>query len=274
MIKKYLKRLNRYKSQQNNPDLSLSGHKPGTFEFKGLEQLSDNELEHLNNLLPWASWVVDRKGRRFGNRFSYNKRNNPEEIPDKRIVELNKRYDLSDKHVLEIGCFEGNHTIALATYAKKVTAIDSRVEHVVKTLTRCAMAQVSPSVHCWDVEDSTIPSQTDLNCDVLHHVGVLYHLLNPVEHLKRISPFVRDVIMLDTHVAPENVELKRYGEVQYWEFAEHGRDNPFAGMYGHAKWIVLKDLIQLLHSLGFSHVDVAEQRTERSGPRVLIYAHR
>ena len=45
-------------------------------------------------------------------------------------------------------------------------------------------------------------------------------------------------------------------------------------MYGHAKWIVLEDLVSLLKRLGFHNVDVAEQRDERNGPRVLIYANR
>lgn len=241
--------------------------------FPEIDRMSDEELQRLNELLPWSSWVVDANGRRFGNRFTANKRNEPETIPNYRNVELNKRYDLSDKHVLEIGCFEGNHTVDLASMARKVTGVDSRIEHVVKTLVRCAMAGLHPAVYCWDVEQE-IPLGLDLSCDVLHHCGVLYHLERPVEHLKRLAPLISTALLLDTHVAPEGGDLKVDAGVRYWHFDEHGRENPFAGMYGHAKWIVLEDLVGLLKRLGFNDVDVAERRDERSGPRVLIYANR
>ena len=217
--------------------------------------------------------MIDANGRRFGNRFTANKRNTPESLPDYRITELDKRYDLTNKHVLEIGCFEGNHTSALCARAKSVVGIDSRIEHVVKTLVRCSMAGLYPRVHCGDVEQE-VPEAVDLTCDVMHHVGVLYHLERPVEHLRRYTSLVGEALMLDTHVAPDDAPLGQDEGVRYWHFDEHGRDNPFAGMYGHAKWIVLEDLVGLLKDLGFASVDVAEQRAERSGPRVLIYANR
>lgn len=253
--------------------LPLKGFEPTTFSFPEIDRMSDEELQHLNELLPWSSWVVDANGRRFGNRFNETKRNEPESIPDYRNIGLHERFDLSDKHVLEVGCFEGNHTVELASVARKVTAVDSRIEHVVQTLVRCNMAGFHPAVHCWDVE-TEIPAGLDLTCDVLHHCGVLYHLERPVEHLQRFLPLVSSGLLLDTHVAPEGAELKEYAGVRYWYFGEHGRSNPFAGMYGHAKWIVLDDLCELLQQLGFASVDVAEQRYERSGPRVLIYASR
>lgn len=273
MLTRVYSGIRRRVSGPHHETILLKGYEPGSFDFPEVNRLSDEELQRLNELLPWSSWVVDKHGRRFGNRYTAHKRNEPETILDPRILELHKRFDLSDKHVLELGCFEGNHTVALASLAQRVTAIDSRIEHVVKTLVRCTMAGLHPGVHCWDAEQE-IPESLDLSCDVLHHVGVLYHLEYPVEHLRRLAPLVRHGIMLDTHVAPEGVEIKRDAGVRYWHFDDHSRDNPFAGMYGHAKWIVLDDLVGLLKDLGFRNVDVAQERAERSGPRVLIYANR
>jgi hypothetical protein len=46
-------------------------------------------------------------------------------------------------------------------------------------------------------------------------------------------------------------------------------------MHAHSKWLLLDDLVEILRSLaGFDRVDVAEQREERNGPRVLIFAER
>lgn len=109
MISRAIRRIQNRMMQASDPGLESRSHEPGMFPFPGIDELSDSELEHLNNLLPWASWVIDSKGRRFGNRYAVNKRNDPEVIPDHRILELDQRCSLSDKHVLEIGCFEGNH---------------------------------------------------------------------------------------------------------------------------------------------------------------------
>ena len=254
-------------------ELSFDGFEPGAPTFPGIDLLTDDELRELNSLLPWSSWVVDSKGRRFGNRFSAGKRNTPEIIPDKRILYLDEKCGLSGKTVLELGCFEGNHSVALAQRAGRVICVDSRIENVVKTLVRCSMANVSVSASCWDVE-RPVPEGLDLECDILHHVGVLYHLRDPVSHLKMIAPYARSAIMLDTHVAPSNVPLEEIDGIRVWRFLEHGRSNPFAGMYDHAKWIERDDLLTLLESLGFASVDLVQQRDERNGPRVLILAIR
>ena len=273
MLKRQVKRIVNLIGKNQETELPFSGYPPANADFACLSELSDEELERLNKLLPWSSWVVDNNGRRFGNQFNHNKRNSPELIPDRRIESLNQRNALAGKHVLEIGCFEGNHTVALAQISGSVTAVDSRIENVVKTLTRCAMAGLFPRVYHWNVEEK-VPSYMDPCCDVLHHVGVLYHLRDPVRHLKTICENVGHSVMLDTHVAPQQVELNEEDGIRFWEFSEHGRDNPFAGMYDKAKWLVLEDLVELLRSLGFKDVDVAEQREERNGPRVLVFASR
>ena len=84
--------------------------------------------------------------------------------------------------------------------------------------------------------------------------------------------------MLDTHVASENAKLHEYTvdgrAYRYLPYREGGREEPFAGMSDHAKWLVEEDLIAVLREAGFDKVDVAERRHERNGPRLLIYAGR
>ncbi len=104
-----------------------------------LDLLKDEELQRLNDLLPWSCFVLDAQGRAFGKAWSAKKRAQPQEIPDHRIVELNRRFPLETRDVLEIGCYEGIHTVALARLARRVMAVDSRIENVVKTIVRCAV---------------------------------------------------------------------------------------------------------------------------------------
>ena len=107
------------------------------------------------------------------------KRAEPQVIPDQRIVLLNKHFDPSDELVLEMGCFEGIHTIGLAQFPRQVTAIDARIENVVKPIVRCSLLGITPCVFKCDVEREPLPIKW-LSSDILHHVGVLYHLKDPV----------------------------------------------------------------------------------------------
>jgi hypothetical protein len=242
-----------------------------------VETLSDADLAELNELLPWACFIVDSRGRRFGKPMSPTKRNLPQQVPDRRIRMLDARFGLENKTVLEIGCFEGVHTAGLAQLAGHVKACDSRISNVVKTVVRCGMFQIVPTVFVWDVEQPPPPGQ-DVSCDVLHHVGVLYHLRDPVAHLKAIAPQVRRGLMLDTHYARVEDATETIAvdgrEYRYKNFKEGGRAEPFSGMYETAKWLLLDDLVWLLKNLGFSKVEVAEDRAERNGPRVLLFAER
>lgn len=253
-----------------------AGHAPGPLAGP-LEQLADLELATLNNLLPWHAFIIDGRGRRFGDAAWAGKRTEPQVIPDPRVLDMDRRFGLQDKTVLEVGCFEGVHTIALCRRSAHVIAIDSRVENVAKTLVRAAMFDCWPRAYVVDVEDHDADA-SHLAADVAHHVGVLYHLRDPVAHLTRLASYVRIGLMLDTHVAPDGQANSTYqscgGEWRYWRYGEGGRDDPFSGMYGHAKWLSLSDLQLALAASGFSKIDIVEQRDERNGPRVRLFAQR
>lgn len=242
--------------------------------IKYIDNLVDEELDLLNNLLPWASYVNDAKGRRFGKPYSSKKRFSPAKIPDPRIVELNLRYPLHDLSILEVGCFEGNHTVGLSMFSNRVTAIDSRIEHVVKTIVRTAMYGYRPNVFRLDLEQ---PFPDGLTFDLLHHVGVLYHLSNPIKHLNEILPHCT-ILMLDTHIATKEDRLQTFSyegiDYQYKSYKEAGRFSPFAGMQDHAKWLLEKDLLNILENNGFSHIEIVERRNERNGKRILLHAHK
>lgn len=258
-------------------DVSNGSHGNGGLQSYFLESLKNEDLCRLNNLLPWSCYVLDERGRRFGKPWSVGKRGTPQRIPDRRIIELDRRFPLRDLVVLEVGCFEGVHTVALARLARRVLAADSRVENVVKTIVRCAAFRTSPEVFVWNVEEG-IPKEPDLTCDILHHVGVLYHLADPVRHLRQVLPVVKKGVMLDTHIAREESAVDNYisegRSYRYMRYTEGGRKDPFSGMAKHAKWICEEDLVGLLHESGFSRVEVTERRPERNGPRVLIFASR
>ena len=242
-----------------------------------IERLTDDELEVLNELLPWQSFTVDALGRPFGRAAWVGKRVDPEPIPDPRILRFHQRFDLSDKHVLEIGCFEGAHTAALCSMSDRVTAVDARVENVVKTIVRCAFFGQAPTTLTADVE-TLDPSDPLLRADVCHHVGVLYHLADPIRHLRNLGAWADHGLMLDTHYATERDVTGEYDVdgrgYRFRHYVESGRADAFSGVKPHAKWLLLDDIVSELANAGFPHLEMVERREERNGPRVLLFAAR
>jgi tRNA (mo5U34)-methyltransferase len=256
--------------------LPLKGYKDNLNEIKYVDSLSDDDLVKLNGLLRWNCFVADRHGRRFGNSAWPGKRCEPQVIPDHRILLMNERFALRDKHVLEFGCFEGIHTVGLSMFAKKVTAVDARIENVVKTLARCALFGYSPTVFTCDVEVS-LTELVKVEADIACHIGVLYHLRDPVRHLLGLSRLVRQGVLLDTHYATDEEAQKVYGvngtTYRYKKYREINA-SVFAGIYDHAKWLRLDDIVRILRESGFQHVEIVETRQERNGARALLLADR
>ena len=272
-IKHFAKRMVAHAKRRKLPLTGWSGGQP----IPGVDGLDDHALAQLNVLLPWNCFVIDSHGRRFGNLAWSTKRSEPQVIPDPRILDFDRRFSLSGRSVVEIGCFEGIHTIALCRLAARVIAIDSRIDNVSKTIVRCAMFGHTPTVRVCDIE--RVPAdEAALRADFCHHVGVLYHLRDPVSHLLDLARWVGTGIMLDTHYALPEEATERYTagnrEWRYKRYGEYGERDPFSGMYDHAKWLSLDDLEKLLRLAGFDHVEIAERRNERNGPRALIFAHR
>jgi len=246
-------------------------------EIPFVDLLSDEDLAELNSLLRWHAFVVDRHGRPFGGVAWQGKRDHPQMIPDRRIVLMQERFGLANKHVLEVGCFEGIHTVGIEKFAARVTAVDGRIENVLKTIVRASLYGCYPTVFKCDVEK--VPADPALlHADVLHHVGVLYHLKDPVRHLLDIGRYIRTGVMLDTHYATED-DAKSFYEVdgrkfRYKYYREFGHKDVFSGLHPHSKWLPLDTIVTLLQETGFDRVDIVETRQERNGPRVLLFAAR
>jgi tRNA (mo5U34)-methyltransferase len=241
--------------------------------------MSDEQIAEMNRLLPWGAMTVDPTGRVVGNPWSSTKRNVPHDLIDHRQQAFAEAFPLTDRHVLEIGCFEGIHSLGLKLLGAKVTGVDSRVANILKTLSRLWLYGHTADVVLWDVEKpptEAVPQEWD----VLHHVGVLYHLTNPVEHLLEVLPRTRHAVLLDTHVADDAASAKLSYEVNGASFSYRRKPeplaahSPFAGMKDHAKYLLIDDIVELFRQSGFTDVRLVEDRAERNGRRVTVWAFR
>jgi tRNA (mo5U34)-methyltransferase len=242
-----------------------------------IDLLSDHDLKRLNEILPWKCYLLDRHGRRFGDAASERKRNEPEVLPDQRIVQLSKVQPLTGKTVLEVGCFEGVHSVSLAMQGAIVHALDSRIENIIKTIVRCKLLGANIKPILMNLEDFDAMSVLE-HYDACCHIGVLYHLTDPVRHLKTLAKNIRSSILLDTHyIHPSMVSDQYISDGLAYKCRierEYGRDEVFSGMKPFSRWLTMKDLVETLESSGFEFISVLSDRVERNGPRVTLIASR
>jgi tRNA (mo5U34)-methyltransferase len=220
--------------------------------------LSNEIISQANSLYDWQTKTVLPNGETLGaNRPG--KRTKPSEIPDRRIKKLDEIIELKGKSVLELGCLEGAHTLGLLNYTNDVTAIDCRLVNVAKTLLKVSLFNKSAKVLCCNADELTV---ADGKFDVVFHCGVLYHLENPVSHMKNLADMT-DCMLLDTHIVRgNNAECEGYGGKRV-----HEGKGIFAGRGGHAHWLQLDELKRLCSDLNFE-INELEYREERNGHRI------
>lgn len=236
--------------------------------------LSDQALADINQALPWFAGTALPDGRVVGNIGTReHKRDTLQAVPDKRIVQLHRRVDLAGKTVLEVGCFEGIHTLGLLQMGADVVAIDVRPLNVIKTLARLAAHGCATRVHVVDLEDPAVVLGA---FDVVFHCGVLYHLEDPVTHLLKAMQACR-VMYLDTHVAEQGRDddmlLVSGRRFRGYRHGEGGWQDPFSGRGSSAFWLRQDDLLTLLDEGGFD-CELWSERAERNGARVGLLAVR
>jgi len=236
---------------------------------------SDADLHEINQLLDWHAGAPLPDGRILGSiERKPSKHAAPGVIPDARIRLLNKLTPLKNKKVLEIGCFEGIHTAGLKTFDCDLTAIDVRPQNVIKTLTRLSWHGLSAEVFQYDAE-AIEPSFPQF--DIVFHIGVLYHMMRPVQHLHNIV-HIGELLFLDTHVATEGPDVKSFdvGGKTYrgQAYVEGGWKNPFSGKDPSALWLTEESLMDALAHAGFAQTRLLQRRDERNGLRLLVLAGR
>jgi len=233
-----------------------------------LRRMDAKQLKSVNQLVPWKTYSLDHLGRRVGRQSSFLKRADAQVIHDERINNLNSIVELKGATVTEFGCLEGFHTIQLAELQGQVTGVDARIENLVKTHLRSLVYGHSVKTILIDLDDmSQLQSEkvkSAICCDVLVHIGVLYHLTNPIKHLELVLPTVRRAILLDTHHS--NTSNQIY-------VREFGRHDIYSGMSDSSLWLSKDEILQILRANSFE-IRSLTFREETNGPRLSLVAIR
>lgn len=177
--------------------------------------------------------------------------------------------------VLEVGACEGQHTVLLAPFCREVVALEVRPRNVVGALIRQLIHGVRNVENL--VMDAREVGPHLGRFDLIFHVGVLYHLPDPVEHLFRLKG-LGDALLLDTHYAtedlsfPEDTLRRGAGAYRTRLYREQGWSDAFSGVEEASRWLYRDDLLSLVREIGFPRIEVLREKREPNGPRIGILA--
>lgn len=220
--------------------------------------MTPEQLDALNHAVKWTSRTEIAGGGFLGDP---NGRLYP--IPDPRIVALASRVPLEMMDVVELGCYEGAHTVALATIAKRVVAVEGRADSIACAMVRCACYGVKPDFMLFDIEDG-FPWPV---VDVYVSIGVLYHMKEPLKSLYKTCDSARRAVLLDTHYTrTPNAKLDGF------DVERHGEpEDRKSGLHGYSLWMTLPAIVAFLRE-HFDDLEILDDRLERNGPRCTIIA--
>jgi tRNA (mo5U34)-methyltransferase len=235
---------------------------------------TDRQLSDFQSAVAWKTGYELPDGRLLG---VPGKRGNVARGLDPRVRAVMDHLEPAGKRILEIGCCEGGHTVQLAATCAEVVGLDVRPHNIVGALVRSFVHGVS-NVR-FGVADVRDIGDNYGTFDIVFHVGVLYHLDDPVAHLARIAALAPD-LMLDTHYADDSLDWpstelthagRRYAARLY---REGGWDDVFSGAQPTSAWLIRDDLFRCLRDVGYSSIQLLDDRMERNGPRLTLIARR
>ncbi len=235
-------------------------------------EMTNQQLADFQAALDWKTGMELPDGRILG---VSGKRGKVTQGLDPRVGAVLDRFDPGGKTIVEFGACEGIHTVQLAGICKQVVGLEVRPRNIACALTRLFIHGVGNArLEMRDVRD--IPESLG-TFDIAFHVGVLYHLTDPVTHLARVAEIAPDLI-LDTHYASlelpwPSMSLCRAGRsYEGRRYQEFGWNEVFSGVEECSCWLLREDLLRLLGDVGYDQVEVLDDRRERNGPRFTVMA--
>lgn len=237
-------------------------------------RLTDQELADFTTAIAWETGTRLPDGRILGNP---DVRGFVASEEDYRIRALDERLGDERGHVLELGSGEGYHTVQLARRFEKVTAIEARPKNVICSLVNLYVHGVE-NVRLLKMDAREL-SPTLGRFDLVFHSGVLYHLSNPVEHLRRVVA-LSDRLLLDTHYASRGESTGRCEVVSRGKcypaaiWGEGGWDDIFSGLEAESRWLERGALLDALADVGYRRVATLSEYEMPVGPRICLWAER
>lgn len=227
--------------------------------------LSNFDLAQFNKEFNWASHSALLDGRTLGDgRFD-----------QKDLwLELFKQIpDLKMKSVLEVGCNEGFYSVRLDKLCAHVTALDIRPKNIIASLITNFIHETNVDFKLFDLNDF---QHYPVKHDIIYHCGVLYHIKNPIEHLRAVAEKCETLFLSNRcfstegsrpYLGTEEIEGYTLHKVKEYKYS-----HVYGGVTEYSCWIDPKDMENILHYVGFSKVECIFNRVQNGYSRVVYVA--
>lgn len=192
-----------------------------------------------------------------------------------RFVETLRSKTAAPKLILECGCLEGGHTVAIAKAfpGARVQAVDVRPESLTKART------VAEIVGCENIDFQVDDLDETRAClqrryDAIFCVGLLYHLSKPREFL-RAACTAAPVLWLWTVYCAEE-EVARVEGAARGRLLPESTEHPLAAVRSESFLPTLGTLADYLWEAGYTNVELVkkEMTANGNGPAILLCATR
>lgn len=230
---------------------------------------ADRIAERVSSLGDWITGFVIN-GTRYGGQY----------VPelDERVLKFVARLKARSHpptDILECGCLEGGHTVVMAKAfpQARIHAVDVRPENLAKT--RAIMETVGVTNVSYLQDDFEAPQVSfSRKYDAIFCVGLLYHLRDPREFLRKASA-AAPVLWLWTVYCAEAEVAKIEGEARGRILHEHTA-HPLSAVRGESYLPTLGSLADYLWEAGYTNVELIrkEMTANGNGPAILLCASR
>ena len=232
--------------------------------------LTDRDLQDFQQSHSWFCGTRLPDGRILGNKDRMHEGNEPFFQTTREHLHLS-----GETSLIEFGAAEGHFSVFLAPMVKRLVCVEVRPRNVIALLTRLFVHDIR-NVDVW-LKDVSVVGPDWGRFDALFHVGVLYHLSNPVAHLLSLRGLA-DRLLLDTHYGTDDLPLPR-GELEHqgkrypgYLYRERGWQDPYSGVEPASCWLRRDVLLDLLTEIGYRQVTVLSDHLINGMPRFTVVA--
>lgn len=212
---------------------------------------------------PWVTKFVIQ-GTEYGGEF--------DPAADPRVPQFFE-YFPNAREILELGCLEGGHTLALARYpvVKRILGIEARPSN----LERAEFVQRLLGVSNIEFKVANL-EEIDLatfgSFDAIFCSGLLYHLPEPWKLISQFSQLSENIFIW-THYANEDPANKIVNGYTGKLYKEAGISDPLSGLSSISFWPTLSSLIRMLTLGGYHTIHILENNLiHPHGPSVTMAA--
>lgn len=237
--------------------------------------LTDIQLEEINECFQWTIKQKLPNGQFLGNgkklKIKLNK--------DLQLF-FNTFKNLKKAKILEVGCAGGFNTIKLAQLCKLVIGLDVRPKNLISTMINAWVHNLKNIEYIlYDLNKENLNFNLP-NFNIIYHTGVLYHLSDPIKHLKQLRKF-NVPIFLSTRCYKEKHNIKNFvglANQQNYNYklyrvneTTNYYENATSGINSYSIYLHHKEIPIILNDIGFKNIKLMYE-TNDDRPRVIYTA--